>query len=218
MMSKLYQSIAAAAKRTWDSVNKASTWSPALTLNTFSSESSKQLFKEFKYTHYSSMLTKAFFGNLLFYLLFVLMKTALFTTTTASPVEDTLAAERISDLVVMAGGFVFHLIAILLRLYFPKLFRSSYFFFAIMSLAWIQYTGRSVHNYSPGTVIETCVTILFLIMGTIYFQNSTLFMTFFCLLQLIFAFTNKAILLKQYPDRFPGGVPIFAEVKPCYFI
>lgn len=187
-------------------MQNVATWTPALRMNRFSSYKSKEIFKEFQFTLYSCMLMKALAGNILFYILLMIANLVNHELSIA-------ADRRSSGLEAAVGGIFLHLVAIALQRFCPRLFRIIYFPIIVTSILLIEYVGRYSFLLVPGTLINTCHTILFLLVATIYFQNSTLFLSVSCMIRFIINFVGKVLLVANRASAFPGSVPITAEVR-----
>ena len=190
----------------WSFVQDVVTWTPALTVDSFSSPKSKKLFKEFQYTLYSSMLTKALAGNIIFYVLLLIVQLSYFI----SNMKEMFISTGFEGI---AGGILLHVAAFSLHLVFPWFFRSTRFVFIFASLLLSHYICNISSLMLPGTLVHTCNAIVLLLMATIYFQNSTLFLCLSCLIEFLLSFVGKIILVSANPETFPGSVPVWSEVS-----
>ena len=188
----------------WPAIGNVVTWTPALKLKGFSSEKSKRLFKEFQFTLYSTMLSRVLAGNVIFYALIFVVQ-LLQAPLGMEPFQITSRLEGV------VGGILFHLAAFAIYCFFPQVFRAGYFFIILVSIVLNLYVGKYFYIPVPGTLVNTSCTILFLLMATIYFQNSTICLSMSCILQFIFNLASKTLLIAR-PSSFPGSVPITSEV------
>ena len=182
-------------KRFWHTMKECITWTPGLLNNRFSSPKSKDIYKDFQYTLYSSMLMKVLVGNVLFHFFHVIYNVFFYHTT-----SNTL---KMSYYIAPTIGITFHVVAITLLHFQPKGFRKIYLVLIICSVLLIQLVGkRPPYSVTCGILINTCSTILYLLVATIYFQNSTVLLVLSCLTQLLSNVFSKTYLIINDSEAF----------------
>ena len=187
----------------WNWARSVTTWTPGL--KQISTPKCKEIYKEFQYTLYSSMLTKALAGNIIFHF-FLLLENFFHYQHGGSEVK------QIPQYTTASIAFVFHSLAIALQYFRPKCFRNIYFGVTILSMVLIYTVSQKSDTIVSGSLINTCSTILFLLVATTYFQNSTVLLALSCLAKLILNMYGRICVVFTKADVYPGSIAVQSEV------
>lgn len=195
--------------RVWDYVCSFITWTPAL--DRFSSNRSKKLFKSFQIDTYICIVGVIMFGIIVSSTMFLIISMIeIFLRFKSSP------KPILTSIILVLVTFVclvYHIFALVFLMIRPKLFKSLYFLFIIVSLSLSEAATYTIRESAPGTFLATCMMIVFLFKATIYFHNSTILLVFSFAYEIGDRLISKILLVTNHQELFPGNVPVYQEVS-----